>query len=122
MPSLFTTTFEELAMPMLENQFSTSVALSQGTKSTSSFIAIGSNREYDSIELETGLPIKIAYRDWLLPVSSLVISSETVAPKRGNIITVGSEQFEIIPVPGKPAVESQEGGYRYLVHSQKVTA
>ena len=122
MPSLFESRFEDVAMPMLETEFSVSVTFQVGTKSSEAFIAIGNDREYDSIELETGLPIKLTMRDWLLPVSSLVIAGTTIAPKAGNRITYGDEQFEVVPVQGKPAAELQEGGYRYLVHSQRITA
>ena len=100
--------------------WATSVTLSIGTKTTAAFDAIGTDREYEVISKDYGLPVKETYRDWLLPVSSLVIGGETVSPVRGNVITEGSDEYQIIPIPGKPAVELQEGGYRYLVHSQRV--
>ena len=120
MGSLFGERFETIAMPMIETQFSVSVTFAVGTKSSDSFLAVGNDREYDSVELQTGLPIKLVMRDWLLPVSSLVVSGVTVTPRAGNRVIVGDEEFEVVPVAGKPAAELQEGGYRYLVHSQRV--
>ena len=123
MGSLFGDKFETIAMPMIETQFSVSVTFSVGTKSSAAFIAIGSDRDYDSVELETGLPVKMTMRDWLLPAASLVLSgtTTTVEPKRGNRITSGDEVYEIAPIAGRPAAELREGGYRYLVHSNRVT-
>ena len=121
MGSRFCDRFETVAMPMLETEFSVTVTFAVGTRSTDEFIAIGSNREYDSIELQTGLPIKLVMREWLMPVSSLVIDGSSVVPRSGNRVIVGDEEFEVVPIAGKPAAELQEGGYRYLVHTQRVS-
>lgn len=120
MPSAFDAYFEQNAMPVVESQFGVDVTLQVGSKSSSTFTAIGREREYESIELETGLPIKITYRDWLLPLSALVVNGSTVVPKRGDRIIEGEDAYEIVPIQGRPAVELQQGGYRYLVHSQRV--
>jgi len=121
-PSLFVETFDDVAMPIFESWFGVTVSLTVGLNTTDTFTAIGSDREYESVELETGLPIKIVSRDWKLPAALLVIDSATVVPKAGNVITEGSDEYEIVPIAGRPAVELQEGEYRYLVHSQRITS
>jgi hypothetical protein len=120
MPSLFTTRFEDVAMPMLENQLGFSVVFKVGATSSAAFTALATDREYEAVELETGLQFKLTSRDWLLPASSLVISGALVVPRAGHRIVDGSDEYEIVPIAGKPAVEKQE--YRYLCHSQWVTA
>ena len=122
MPSAFAELFEEVAMPAFEDWFGVVVSFTVGTQTSDTFTAIGSDREYESVELETGLPVKIVSRDWLLPVASLVIRGATVAPKSGNIISDGTTEYTIRPIAGRPAVELQEAEYRYLVHSQRTTA
>jgi len=119
MPSWFTARFEDVAMPMLETWQGMSIVLTAGSYDTASFTALGGDREYSAIELETGLPIKIVSRDWLLPASSIVINSVTTVPLAGMRITEGDDEYEIVPIAGRPAVEKQE--YRYLVHSQRIT-
>jgi len=119
MPSLFSARFEEIAMPMLEVQMGVTVTLKVGAQATAAFTALVSDREYEAVELETGLQIKIASRDWLLPAASLVIGGSLVVPRAGCRIVEGSDEYEIVPIAGKPAVEKQE--YRYLCHSQRVT-
>jgi hypothetical protein len=120
MPSWFATKFEDVAMPMLETWQGVSVVLTAGSYDTASFTALATDREYMAIELETGLAIKVASRDWLLPASSIVVNSVTTVPLAGMRITEGSDVYEIVPIAGRPAVEKQE--YRYLVHSQRITS
>jgi hypothetical protein len=119
MPSLFSARFEDVAMPMLETQLGVSVTLKVGTRETAAFTALVSDREYEAVELETGLQVKITSRDWLLPAASLVLSGSLVVPRAGHRIVDGADEYEIVPIAGKPAVEKQE--YRYLCHSQRVT-
>lgn len=109
-------------MPMMETQFGVEVTYWAGYRSTSDTItAIGSDKEYESIELESGLPVKLVARDWLIPAASIVIDGEVVTPKAGHRIIEGDEEYEVVPIAGRPAVELQHGNYRYLLHSQRIT-
>ena len=121
MPSLFATRFEETAMPMLETWHGVTVSLRSGQHQTSTFTALGRTREYESIEFETGLQVKIAARDWLLPASSLVIAGDEIEPTAGMYVIEGTTEYEILPIPGSPAAELHTDGYRWLVHSKAVT-
>ena len=118
-PSLFTARFENVAMPMLEDQLGFSVVLKVGLSETAAFIALADDREYESVEFETGLQAKIVSRDWLLPAASLMIHGEFVIPRAGCRVVDGDDEYEVVPIAGLPAVERQE--YRYLCHSQRVT-
>ena len=121
MPSRFSEQFETVAMPMLETQFGVEVTYWAGYRSSETFTALGSDREYESIELESGLPVKIVARDWLIPAASIVIDGVQVTPKAGHRIMEGAEEYEVVPIAGRPAVELQHGNYRYLLHSQRIT-
>ena len=121
MPSRFAAKFETVAMPMMETQFGVEVTYWVGYRSSETFTAIGSDREYESIELESGLPVKIVSRDWLIPAASIVIDGEVVTPKAGHRIHEEGEEYEVVPIAGRPAVELQHGNYRYLLHSQRIT-
>jgi len=121
MPSRFSEQFETVAMPMLETQFGVEVTYWAGYRSSETFTALGSDREYESIELESGLPVKIVSRDWLIPAAMIVIDGVRVTPKAGHRIMEGDEEYEVVPIAGRPAVELQHGNYRYLLHSQRIT-
>lgn len=120
-PSLFSARFEDVAMPMMEDQFGFTVIFKVSTRESEPFTALATDREYEAVELETGMQVKVISRDWILPADSLVVSGSPslVVPRAGHRIVNGDDEYEIVPVPGKPAVEKHE--YRYLCHSQRVT-
>jgi len=120
MPSAFATMFEDIAQPVMEDWFGTQVILLAGARQTAAFTAIGSRAEYESIELETGLPIKVASRDWLLPIASLIAGGVAIEPRAGHRIVEDEIEYESCPIAGRPAVEPHSAGYRIKVHSQKV--
>ena len=120
MPSAFADLFEECAQPVMEDWFGTHVILLAGARQTATFTAIGSNAEYESIELETGLPIKVVSRDWLLPIASLIAGGMAIEPRAGHRIVEDEIEYEICPIAGRPAVEPHTDGYRIKVHSQRV--
>ena len=91
-----------------------------GARQTAAFTAIGSRAEYESIELETGLPIKVVSRDWLLPIASLIAGGVAIEPRAGHRIVEDGIEYEICPIAGRPAVEPHSDGYRVMVHSQRV--
>jgi hypothetical protein len=122
MPSAFATMFEECAQPVMEDWFGVQVIYLAGARQTATFTAIGSNAEYESIELETGLPIKITSRDWLLPIASLAANGVAIEPRAGHRIIEDGIEYEICPIAGRPAVELHSDGYRVNVHSQRVQA
>ena len=121
MPNAFAQRFESVAMPIMEDQFGAAVVYLAGARQTAAFTGIGSNAEYESIELETGLPIKVVSRDWLLPIASLIASGVAIEPRAGHRITEAGIEYEVCPIAGRPAVEPHADGYRVLVHSQRVT-
>ena len=120
MPSDFAQHFELCAQPIMEDWFGTQVILLAGARQTATFTAIGSNAEYESIELETGLPIKVVSRDWLLPIASLIAGGMAIEPRAGHRIVEDEIEYEICPIAGRPAVEPHTDGYRIKVHSQRV--
>jgi len=120
MPSLFSQRFEDVAMPIMETWLGIAVTLRSGANETASFTALSSDREYSSIEFETGLQVKVIARDWLLPASSLVIAGEEIDPTAGMLIIEGDDEYEVLPIQGRPAAEMQPDGYRWLVHTKQI--
>lgn len=124
MPTRFHSTFEERAQLANERAFGVAVTLQRGNDSTAEFTAVFDDQEYDSVELETGLPIKIQSRVWYIPAAALVIDDEEFSPASGQrIIEADTEaEYEIVPIAGRPAAELQPGDWRWRVHTQRVTS
>jgi len=122
MPTLFHQTFEARAQLAVERAFGVTVTLRRGSLTTDSFTATFDVQEYDSVEFETGLNIKVISRDFYLPASSIVFGGSTVEPTAGMVIHEGDAEYEICPIAGRPAAELQPGGYRYLVHTKEIKA
>jgi len=121
MATRFHETFENRVQPAIERAFGVTVTLRRGSLVTDSFTATFVEQDYDAIEHETGIQVKVSMRDYFLPVSSVVLAGKEVEPTEGMVVVDGSHEFEILPVPGKPAVELQPGGYRYLVHTKRIS-
>ena len=106
---------------MLDSQFGVVVTLARGGNVTAPFTARRTDKIHHAIGQEFGLEVRITMRDFILPVTSLVIDSVTIEPRTGDRITEGSEIFEIQPPDNqKPSVELQTGGYEYLVHTKRI--
>lgn len=122
MPTRFQQRFQSQGLPVILREHSSQVQLRSGGDLSSAFTAKYENQVYESIEFETGLPVKTINRDYFLPVASCVINGLTVEPSRGMFIVEDAVEREILPPrPNSPAVELLAGGYRYLVHTKEVT-
>lgn len=124
MASEFDSRFDAFAHPMLDvpGGHSVSIRLRNGSDLSSAFVATFTVQEYESFGFETGPSIKIKFRDYLLPLADCVIDGSPVVPSVGMFIIEGSDEREILPPGGDmPAVELDEGGYRYLAHTKEVT-
>jgi hypothetical protein len=119
MPSRFEQRFQRSAIPMLNREFAVDVVFSQGVLSTEAFKARRSDWNYASNGNEYSMAIEITMRDFYLPVESLVIDGEQVTPKIGNLITEGTDIFEIMPLDDRQSFELLPGGYEYLVHTKR---
>ncbi len=120
MPSMFDQAFELSAAPQLDDWFGAEVQLQQGSSTSAAFTAVWSTQEYKSLEHETGLSIVVRRRVYRFLKEDAVIASVEVTPKAGDYITDGSDSLLICPIDGKPAVEDEPGGYRWLVRTDKM--
>lgn len=121
MTSLFETHFTEQAWPMLAQEFGVTVTLKRGSSVSDSFSANYDRMEDESFEAMTGLPITIVSRMWKFPAASLVIDNEVTSPRSGDVICYGTEEYEVQPIKGRPAVECQLNGFLWLVRTTRVT-
>jgi hypothetical protein len=120
--SRFDAAFNALAVPALRRFFGVDVQFVRGGLLTPTFTARRGDRDYTAIGHEYGIEITITMRDFMLPVSDLLIDSDPVEPRTGDRIIEGDETFEIQPPDqSKPSVELQAGGIEYLVHTKKIT-
>lgn len=120
MPSLFEQRFQARAVPMLNRTFGVPVTFIRGIYSSAAITARRNNVEHKTID-GNGIPISITMRDFVLPVSSVVIDGDTVQPRTGDRIVEGTEAFEIQPPDeNKLSVELQAGGYEWICHTKRV--
>lgn len=120
MPTLFHQRFEQRAQKAIERAFGVTVQIRRGTALTDEMTATFVDHEYDLIEHETGLTLKVLIRDYMVAVSDVVFAGGAVEPEAGMYVVEGNDEFEILPAPGRPAVELQAGGYRWLIHTKRV--
>lgn len=105
---------------MLDREFGVTVIFIRGGLFTPEFTARRGDREHEAISPD-GMPIKIAMRDFVLPVASLLIDGDPIEPRTGDRIREGDELFEIQPPDQtKHSVELQAGGYEYVVHTKRI--
>jgi hypothetical protein len=120
MPSLFEQRFQARAVPMLNRTFGVSVTFIRGIYSSAAITARRNDIEHKTID-GNGIPISITMRDFVLPVTSVVIDGDTVEPRTGDRILEGIEVFEIQPPDeNKNSVELQAGGYEWICHTKRV--
>lgn len=121
MPSRFETAFQERTTPVAMRAFGVLVVLSRGVMSTAEFTARRNDKVYKAIGAEYGIEVEILMRDFVIPLASLVIEGDVIAPRTGDRITEGLESFEISPPDNNtPAVQLIEGGYEWLVHTKRI--
>ena len=120
MPSLYEQRFQARAVPMLNRTFGVSVTFIRGIYSSAAITARRNDIEHKTID-GNGIPISITMRDFVLPVTSVVIDGDTVEPRTGDRILEGTEVFEIQPPDeNKNSVELQPGGYEWICHTKRV--
>lgn len=121
MASRFESTFNARVVPASERAFGVSVTLSRGPRVTSTFTARRSDIDHATMGAEYGLEVKVTMRHYLLPVASLVIDGDTIAPRTGDRITEGTEVWEIQPPDDRQASTGLlSGGYDYRVFCKRV--
>lgn len=120
MASEFDVAFEASAAPQLDEWFGTSVKLKRDAIESDSFTAVWSLHQYQSLEHETGLALVFFKRVYRFLKTDSVLAGDTVTPQAGDYIVDGTDELLIAPVEGKPAVEDEPGGYRWLVRTDKL--
>jgi len=105
---------------MLNRTFGVSITFIRGIYSSAAITARRNDIEHKTID-GNGIQISITMRDFVLPVTSVVIDGDTVEPRTGDRIMEGTEVFEIQPPDeNKNSVELQAGGYEWICHTKRV--
>lgn len=120
MVSEFDRAFELSAAPQLDSWFGASVKLKHDALESESFTAVWHSQEYRSLEHETGLSIVVRRRVYSFLKTAAVLAGDTLTPTAGMYIVDGDDELLICPIDGRPAVEEEPGGYRWLVRTDKL--
>lgn len=120
MPSLFQTTFEDRVRAAQARAFGVPVRLKRDAIESEDITAVWHAEEYHSLEHETGLSIVVRRRSYSFAKTDSVLAGDTVRPQQGDYILDGNDELRICPIDGKPAVEEEPGGYRWLVRTDKL--
>lgn len=108
--SRFKTLFTDNAKPALQRFFGVSVIVSIGTMATNEFTARWEERQFESTSNGFEAIAGFTYRQYLLPVASVVIDGEETRPDSGWLIHEGDEVWEVIA--------ARDGGHAAeLVHA-----
>jgi hypothetical protein len=101
-----------------------SVVLLRLSDQTDPFTATWENVTHEVVD-DNGLPLRIAGRDFVLPKSALVIGGSPIEPRSGDQLSLTengvAQVYELVPVGNLPAAELLPGGFRYRVHTKRVS-
>lgn len=120
MPSFFDSVFEVAAAQPLDSVFGTHVQLRRGALTSLAFTAVWSAQEYQTLSEDLGVNLTVRKRVYRFAKADCVLAGSAAEPRAGDRLIDGDETLEIVPVEGKPAVESEPGGYRWLVRTNRV--
>lgn len=121
--SRFEQRFEAHAIPALEREFSVQVTLHRGALATTAFCARRNERLTEVMGSEIGISARIDVREYLLPVSDVVIGGQTLSPQPGDKIHDGEEWWQIFyPDDGTMAVKRETGEHDWIVQVQLIEA
>jgi len=118
--SQFDEIIEAYAEPQREQGNGVTVVVRNGETDTDSFTAWFADVKSETIDHRSGVKLNVTRRRYYLPKSSVAIDGSTFEPKPGMIIVQGSEQFEILPMSKEVAVQSDPGGYRWVVQAKQI--
>lgn len=120
MPSLFQTRFEARVRSAEDRAFGVTIQLKRDALESDDITAVWHAEEYQSFEHETGLAVVIKRRSYSFVKTAAVLAGDTVTPRAGDYILDGTDELRICAMDGKPAVEEEPGGYRWLVRTDKL--
>lgn len=115
---------EAYSAPVLEQGFGVSITIQRGGKTTEPFTATWEKKVYQVADSE-GFLTSAESRDFTFAIGDVAFNGTSFEPHTGNLISLSeneiSVQYEVLPIGQLPAVELMPGGYRWLVHTKRVT-
>lgn len=104
----------------LQNNAGTSAVYWRDTAASDSITVTRSPRIHQ-IENAEGLLQNIRRDAFIVKASDLVIGGETIEPRSGDRVVIGTEQYEVMPPDdGTPAFEpSDSSGVMLVVHAKR---
>jgi hypothetical protein len=124
LPSVVDQLFEDAAAPLDEEFYGVMVTYSDGVYSVS-LTAIPETTAWPVLNDPPPHSTIGAARDYSLKAAAVILNGVLTQPQVGHRLTETinsqSQIFEIMPLPDRPAVELLPGGFRWLVHTKRVS-
>jgi len=116
--------WEDIGAPLNDEFFGVSIAYVRGALQSFPITAMGETTNYELTDRE-GTVRLVPGRDYTLPVGSLVLNAAVVSPLKGDRIleTINGVQhaYELLALDNKPPAELLPGGFRWLLHTKRVS-
>lgn len=101
-----------------------SVTITRQSNSTATITGACASNAYSEVG-EDGLQTSVTYDDWTFTAADIVISSTTVEPRDGDVITEtingDTVKWEVLPLQNKPCTEWLDTtGTLLLVHTRRI--
>lgn len=116
--------WEDAGAPILEEFFGVSVVFCRGSEQSAAFTATPDTTNYGLIDGEGATTI-FDRRDYTFPVSAPVVNGVALEPMKRDKIkeTINGVEhvYQLEPLGDKPAAQLLAGGFRWLVHTKRVS-
>jgi len=122
--STFQDLFHEKCTPVLDEQFGVPVTLTHGEWITDEFTATWQDLNYQITD-DGDFVTTFQSRDFTFPITAATFLESQFEPRKGDRITMTENGvdavYEIQPVGNLPVKELLPGGYRWKVHTKRVS-
>ena len=98
----------------------------RGSQESEPIRGVPVQHEYEVIDDETGLPMRVISYDWRFIAAELLIANEPVTPRKGDLWkpTIGGVQeiYEVLPIGKRPCFERADtSGVLLLIHTKRTS-
>jgi hypothetical protein len=101
------------------SEFAISLTIMRGLHTTPNVAAIKRNKSYDVIG-EEGVATSVLSVDFDIIRTAYMIGGVRVDPRPGDLLIVGTDSHEVLPLNGKECYVPSDSGTVLTIHSKKV--
>jgi len=97
----------------------------RGASESEPIVGVPTQHEYEVVDDETGLPIKVISYDWTFTAAELVLGGNVITPRSGDrwkpTIEGVQETYEVLPIGKRPCFERHDAaGILLVIHTKKL--